>query len=182
MHSVMRFVALGALAVVFGGPGTGSAHAQTYVDPNTAGRAWSGYTPGTGWTLPPALIHAMGLVKYACGVANRELGKLTASGKNRLDDTQVAAMLQACREVAEGLHDGEFPVDVFQTGSGTARGPAHRLHRPGETVGRENLERLLLVGRRDVEPSALHDLPGAHGDAGVAQERHGALGFTERHA
>jgi fumarate hydratase, class II len=76
--------------------------------------------PVSGWDLPASLIHAMGLVKFACGVANRDLGKLTGSGKNPLDDQQVAAMLQACREVAEGKHDGQFPVDVFQTGSGTS--------------------------------------------------------------
>jgi superfamily II DNA/RNA helicase len=39
--------------------------------------------PVSGWTLPPALIQAMGLVKYACAVANRDLGKLTGSGKTR---------------------------------------------------------------------------------------------------
>jgi len=76
--------------------------------------------PISGWTLPAALIRAMGLVKFACGIANRDLGKLTGSGKNPLNDAQVAIMLQACREVAEGIHDGEFPVDVFQTGSGTS--------------------------------------------------------------
>ena len=76
--------------------------------------------PISGWDLPASLIHAMGLVKFACGAANRDLGKLTGSGKNPLDDQQVAAMLQACREVAEGKHDGQFPVDVFQTGSGTS--------------------------------------------------------------
>jgi fumarate hydratase class II len=76
--------------------------------------------PVSGWTLPAALIHAMGLVKYACGVANRDLGKLTGTGKNPLKPEQVEAMLQACREVAQGKHDGEFPVDVFQTGSGTS--------------------------------------------------------------
>jgi fumarate hydratase class II len=76
--------------------------------------------PISGWSLPPALIHAMGLVKYACGVANRDLGKLTGSGKNPLDDKQVDVMLQACREVADGRFDGEFPIDVFQTGSGTS--------------------------------------------------------------
>ncbi len=76
--------------------------------------------PISGWTLPPPLIHAMGLVKYACGVANRDLGKLTGSGKNTLNDEQVSALLDACREVAEGKHDGEFPIDVFQTGSGTS--------------------------------------------------------------
>ncbi len=76
--------------------------------------------PISGWTLPQALIHALGLVKYASGVANRDLGKLSGSGKKRLDENQVAAMLQACREVAEGKFDGEFPIDVFQTGSGTS--------------------------------------------------------------
>lgn len=76
--------------------------------------------PISGMTLPPALIHAMGLVKYACGVANRDLGKLTGTGKNPLSDQQVEAMLKACREVAEGQWDDEFPIDVFQTGSGTS--------------------------------------------------------------
>ena len=76
--------------------------------------------PVSGWTLPPALIHAMGRVKFACGVANRDLKKLTESGKNRLSDEQVEHLLAACREVIEGKLDGEFPIDVFQTGSGTS--------------------------------------------------------------
>ncbi len=76
--------------------------------------------PISGWPLPPDLIHAMGLVKYAAGVSNRDLGKLTKSGKNRLNDQQVDAMLAAAREVASGKFDGEFPIDVFQTGSGTS--------------------------------------------------------------
>jgi fumarate hydratase, class II len=76
--------------------------------------------PISGWPLPLELIHALGLVKFACGVANRDLGKLTHSGKNKLDDRQVEAMLQACREVADGQLDDEFPIDVFQTGSGTS--------------------------------------------------------------
>lgn len=76
--------------------------------------------PISGWSLPPDLIHALGLVKYACGVSNRDLGKLTGTGKNPLDDAQVKAMLDTCREVAEGKLDGEFPIDVFQTGSGTS--------------------------------------------------------------
>jgi fumarate hydratase class II len=76
--------------------------------------------PVSGWPLPPALVHALGLVKYACGVANRDLGKLTGSGKNTLSDKQVEAMLSACREVAAGKFDNQFPIDVFQTGSGTS--------------------------------------------------------------
>lgn len=76
--------------------------------------------PISGWRLPPAMIAAMGLVKYACGVANRDLGKLTGSGKSPLDDAQVEALLQAAREVAEGQFADQFPIDVFQTGSGTS--------------------------------------------------------------
>ncbi|MEZ6056638.1 MAG: class II fumarate hydratase [Planctomycetaceae bacterium] len=76
--------------------------------------------PVSGWPLHNDLIHAMGLVKYACGVANRDLGKLTNSGKNRLTDSQVQAMLDAAREVADGKYDDQFPIDVFQTGSGTS--------------------------------------------------------------
>jgi len=92
--------------------------AQAYYSAQTQ-RAVENF-PVSGWPLPPPLIHAMGLVKYACGVANRDLGKLTSTGKNRLSDQQVAALLKACREVAAGKFDDQFPVDVFQTGSGTS--------------------------------------------------------------
>src|SRR5688500_16992564 len=95
-----------------------SVPAQAYYGAQTQ-RAVENF-PISGWTLPPALIHAMGLVKLACATANRDLGKLTQTGKNRLDDRQVEALLKACREVAEGKLDGEFPIDVFQTGSGTS--------------------------------------------------------------
>jgi fumarate hydratase class II len=76
--------------------------------------------PISGWTMPPEMIHAMGLVKYACGIANRDLGKLTDTGKNPLDDSQVESMLAACRDVIDGNLDCQFPIDVFQTGSGTS--------------------------------------------------------------
>ncbi|MFO0917723.1 MAG: class II fumarate hydratase [Planctomycetaceae bacterium] len=76
--------------------------------------------PVSGWTLRPEMIHAMGLVKWACAIANRDLGKLTNSGKNRLNDSQVEALLAAAKEVAVGKFDAEFPIDVFQTGSGTS--------------------------------------------------------------
>ncbi len=76
--------------------------------------------PISGVTLPPAMIHAMGLVKFACGTANRDLGKLTGTGKNPLNDSQVEGLLNACREVAEGKWDDQFPIDVYQTGSGTS--------------------------------------------------------------
>ena len=76
--------------------------------------------PISGKPLPKQLIRAMGLVKLACGIANRDLGKLTGTGKNPLNDKQVEAMLASCREVAEGKFDAEFPIDVYQTGSGTS--------------------------------------------------------------
>ncbi|MFP6751399.1 MAG: lyase family protein, partial [Pirellulaceae bacterium] len=76
--------------------------------------------PVSGWPLPAALVRAMGRVKHACAVANRDLGKLTGSGKNPLTDQQVEALLGACDEVAEGKLADQFPVDVFQTGSGTS--------------------------------------------------------------
>jgi fumarate hydratase, class II len=76
--------------------------------------------PISGWRLPTPLVRAMGRVKFACGVANRDLGKLTKSGKNKLNDAQVQAMLDACQEVIDGKMDDEFPIDVFQTGSGTS--------------------------------------------------------------
>ncbi|WP_437188415.1 class II fumarate hydratase [Planctomicrobium sp. SH668] len=76
--------------------------------------------PVSGWPLHSDLIHAMGLVKYACGVANRDLGKLTGTGKEPLSDAQVLAMLNAAEEVAAGKFDDQFPIDVFQTGSGTS--------------------------------------------------------------
>lgn len=76
--------------------------------------------PISGEPLPPELIHALGLVKFAAAVTNRDLGKLTGSGKNPLTDKQVEVLLQACREVAQGKFDAEFPLDIFQTGSGTS--------------------------------------------------------------
>jgi fumarate hydratase class II len=76
--------------------------------------------PISGWRLPTPLVRAMGRVKFACGVANRDLGKLTKSGKYKLNDAQVQSMLDACQEVIDGKMDDEFPIDVFQTGSGTS--------------------------------------------------------------
>ena len=76
--------------------------------------------PISGWRIPPELISAMGRVKYACAVANRDLGKLTGSGKVPLIDNQVEALLTAARDVIEGKLNDQFPIDVFQTGSGTS--------------------------------------------------------------
>ena len=45
--------------------------------------------PISGWRLPAELIHALGRVKRASAIANRDLGKLTASGKHPLEENQV---------------------------------------------------------------------------------------------
>jgi fumarate hydratase class II len=76
--------------------------------------------PVSGWPLHRDLIRAMGLTKLACAVANRDLGKLEHTGKNRLTPQQIEALLTAAREVAAGKFDDQFPIDVFQTGSGTS--------------------------------------------------------------
>ena len=76
--------------------------------------------PISGQPLCSALIRAMGLVKFACGVANRDLGKLANTGKNRLNAAQIEALLKAAQEVAAGKFDDQFPIDVYQTGSGTS--------------------------------------------------------------
>jgi len=62
--------------------------------------------------LPPAVIHAFGHLKAACAQANKDLCKLDA----KLAD----AIIAAADEVAQGKHDAHFPVDVYQTGSGTS--------------------------------------------------------------
>ncbi len=68
--------------------------------------------PVSGRPLPPALIQALGFVKEAAAATNQELGVLDAE--------LAVAIRQAAREVAMGDHADQFPVDVFQTGSGTS--------------------------------------------------------------
>jgi fumarate hydratase class II len=92
--------------------------AQAYYSAQTQ-RAVENF-PISGWTLPVPLLRAMGRVKLACAAANHELGKLTGTGKNPLNESQVRAVYDACQEVIDGKMDTQFPVDVFQTGSGTS--------------------------------------------------------------
>lgn len=98
--------------------GTIMVPAQAYYGAQTQ-RAVENF-PVSGWRLPPAMIHAMGRVKSACGIANRDLSKLMGTGKNPLSDDQVSAMLAACQDIVAGKLDDQFPIDVFQTGSGTS--------------------------------------------------------------
>lgn len=68
--------------------------------------------PISGWPLPPRLLRAMGRIKRAAARTNVELG---------LIDRKVSdAIVQAATEVIEGKLDAQFPVDIFQTGSGTS--------------------------------------------------------------
>ena len=68
--------------------------------------------PISGTPIEPALIHAIGAVKEAAARVNAELGVLTVE--------QSQAIAAAAAEVARGEHDDAFPIDVFQTGSGTS--------------------------------------------------------------
>ena len=69
--------------------------------------------------IAPELIHALGLVKLCAAQANAKLGRLT-KGRAPLNETELNALFQACQEVADGKFDAEFPIDVYQTGSGTS--------------------------------------------------------------
>src|SRR3954465_12378791 len=80
---------------------------------------WGGETakavdnfPVSGERVPPSVIHWLGRIKAGAARANVELGKLDADIGER-----VAA---AGDEIAAGQHDDQFPIDVFQTGSGTS--------------------------------------------------------------
>jgi fumarate hydratase class II len=57
-------------------------------------------------------IRAMGLLKAACAQVNKDLGLLDAD--------KADAIISAAKEIADGKHDDQFPIDVFQTGSGTS--------------------------------------------------------------
>ncbi|OGT71056.1 MAG: fumarate hydratase, class II [Gammaproteobacteria bacterium RIFCSPLOWO2_02_FULL_57_10] len=59
----------------------------------------------------PLFIRAFALVKKAAAMTNLELGAL--------DETRAALIVQACDEILAGRHDAQFPLSVWQTGSGT---------------------------------------------------------------
>jgi fumarate hydratase class II len=68
--------------------------------------------PPSGLRMPREFIRALALIKHSAAGANAELGDLPRA--------VAAAIQEASLEVAAGLCDNEFPVDVFQTGSGTS--------------------------------------------------------------
>jgi len=68
--------------------------------------------PVSGLRMPRSFIRAIGLIKSSAAAVNRDLGLL---------DTDIANAIEAAAgEVAAGTHDAHFPIDIFQTGSGTS--------------------------------------------------------------
>ena len=80
---------------------------------------WGGETakaienfPISGETVPPAVVHWLARIKGAAAAVNAELGLLRKRAAGRIE--------KAAAEIAAGEHDDQFPIDVFQTGSGTS--------------------------------------------------------------
>ncbi|GAA0261852.1 class II fumarate hydratase [Halobacterium noricense] len=92
-------------------------------------------------TFGRRFVRALGVVKKAAAQANNDLGLV--------DDEKADAIVEAADEVIEGEHDDQFPVDVFQTGSGTSSNMnANEViaNRAAEILGEE-------VGARVVHPN-----------------------------
>ncbi|MEP6547525.1 MAG: class II fumarate hydratase [Gammaproteobacteria bacterium] len=110
--------------------------------------------PPTGLRMPRAFIRALGLIKRAAAAANADLGDLPRD--------LSAAIQAAALEVAGGRHDANFPVDVFQTGSGTSSNmnaneviatlAARVLSRPVHANDDVNMSQ----SSNDVMPTAIH--------------------------
>src|SRR5438477_11688342 len=88
-------------------------------EPTAERELWGGETakavenfPVSGERVPASVVRWLGRIKAAAARTNAELGKLEPDLAER-----IAA---AGDEVAEGKHDDQFPIDVFQTGSGTS--------------------------------------------------------------
>jgi fumarate hydratase class II len=93
----------------------------------------------SGERMPVALLKALALVKKAAALVNQELGAL----EPKLAD----AIVRACDEVVRGDHDGEFPLVVWQTGSGTQSNMNMNevvANRASELLGGERGEKRLV--------------------------------------
>jgi fumarate hydratase class II len=115
--------------------------------------------PISGIRFPAQFIHALGMVKSAAASANEQLGLL--------ESHTAVAIRQAAREVVDGKLDGEFVIDIFQTGSGTSTNMnvneviANRaleiLDRPkGSREIHPNDHVNMCQSSNDVIPTALH--------------------------
>ncbi|MWG33552.1 class II fumarate hydratase [Halomarina oriensis] len=97
--------------------------------------------PISGITFSRRFVRALGVVKKGAAQANVELG--------HLDEEAGMAVVEAADEVIAGDHDDQFPVDVFQTGSGTSSNMnANEViaNRAAEILGHE-------IGSREVHPN-----------------------------
>jgi len=115
--------------------------------------------PVSGLRFPPVFIRALGMIKQAAAEVNLELGLLDAD--------KARAIRRAAEEVAAGSWDDEFPIDIFQTGSGTstnmnaneviANRAAQLLgEEPGSRRVHPNDDVNLGQSSNDVIPSAIH--------------------------
>ncbi len=117
--------------------------------------------PISGWRMPREFIAAMGLIKQTAARVHREAG--------RLDKDTAEAIIAAAQEVIDGQLDGHFPVDTFQTGSGTSSNMnaneviAHRAIQilgrgdgDGEPAVHPNDHVNMGQSSNDVIPTALH--------------------------
>ncbi len=110
--------------------------------------------PISGLRMPRDFIRALGLIKWAAATANVEL--------DALDAKRAAAIQKASLEVAEGKHDAHFPVDVFQTGSGTSSNMnaneviARVASQYGGVAVHPNDHVNMSQSSNDVIPSAIH--------------------------
>jgi fumarate hydratase class II len=110
--------------------------------------------PISGMTMPAGFIAALGLIKWAAAAVNRDLGLL--------EDDVAGSIQSAALELAGGRHASAFPIDVFQTGSGTssnmnaneviARLATEHLGRPVHPNDHVNMGQ----SSNDVVPSAIH--------------------------
>ncbi|MDZ7746052.1 MAG: class II fumarate hydratase [Halobacteriales archaeon] len=115
--------------------------------------------PISGITLSRRFIRALGIVKKSAALANNDLGLV--------DDEKADAIVEAADEVIAGEHDEEFPVDVFQTGSGTSSNMnANEViaNRAAEILGKDIGDRVVHPNdhvnygqsSNDVIPTAMH--------------------------
>jgi fumarate hydratase class II len=115
--------------------------------------------PVSGIPFPPSFIRALGIIKRACARANMELGDL--------DPKVGEAIVGAATEVIDGKLNAEFPLDVYQTGSGTSTNMnANEViaNRAAEILGKERGHKSIHpndhvnMGQssNDVIPSAIH--------------------------
>ena len=110
--------------------------------------------PISGQPVEPALVVALAMIKGAAATVNAEMGTI---------GTDVAgAIADAANEVADGRHFDQFPVDVFQTGSGTSTNMNMNevlANLASEKLGQEirpNNEPNASQSSNDVFPSAVH--------------------------